>query len=113
MKYIKTYENVNSKYEIGDYVICKEKVCSKELKKFLANNIGQIVDINYTEEHPYVIKYEDIPEILSGRFDEVVKKDDPDYTYKDRRVMKYQEIIYHSKNKKDLEPFILSNKFNI
>jgi len=112
MKYVKTFESVNSKYEIGDYVICKEK-SGDILNKFLLNNIGQIVDINYREEHPYVIKYEDIPEILSGRFDEVVKKDDPDYTYKDRRVMKYQEIIYHSKNKKDLEPFILSNKFNI
>ena len=34
-------------------------------------------------------------------------------SYIDRRAMTEDEIIYFSKNKKDLEPFILANKYNI
>ena len=120
MKYIKQYEDVNRKYKIGDYVICDEMEgnngVTKELKKFLANNIGQITDNTYGDTCLYVVRYENIPNMLRERFNEIIKKDIDGVVvdeYDDRRVMIDDEIIYSSKNKKDLEPFIILNKFNI
>jgi hypothetical protein len=112
MKHIKSFEN-NIEI-IGDFVICKEleynikDVYKKELNDFLLNNIGLCVDYD-SERKEYEIEYENIPINILTRYFFVKNK----YNDKYIRYMRSNEIIHHSKNKEDLEPYIQSNKYNL
>lgn len=112
MRYIKKFEN-SYNIEIGEYVICDEESGNKNYTNFLKNNIGQVVSYYDNVKYPYVVKYENIPDNILNRFDEVDIPDQPGFLYKDRRVMGEEEIIFHSKDKKDLEMFLTANKYNL
>jgi len=107
MKYIKKYEYVNRhslKPKMGDFVICKDP--SDTLKDFLSNNIGQIVDYNlpnsdkyfYSSQYKYIVKYDNVPKNLK------------EYFADNLRGFKEEEIMQHSKTKKDLELLLAQNK---
>ena len=114
MKYIKTFESSNKLLELGTYVICDEETSNIELKNFLKNNIGVIKYYfdGINEDLPYMVYYKNLKNLkkssigIIDRFNEEIK-------FPDCRAMREKEIIHHSKNKEDLEPFILANKFNI
>lgn len=116
MKYIKAFENTN--LQIGDYVICDESGTgtSDEIIDFLKNNIGQFIrfrednDSYFSPECIYLVQYKDVPDdIIEEDFDHggLYWKDE------NSRLMKRSEIKYWSKNKEDINQFILNNKFNI
>ncbi len=110
MKYIKTFEDVTPKLELGTYVICQEESNNVEYEKFLRNNIGVIYgyfDGETKDRFPYMVQYENIPENIEDFFNDYKEK------FPNCRAMTEQEIIYDSKNKKDLVPYLVSNKFNI
>jgi hypothetical protein len=117
MKYIKKYEDNNSKpydkynnfksYDsnifktwkkdniIGKYVIMKFYT-NKEYDNFLRNNIGQIIDV---PENGYIeIKYDNIP---------------PELDYLENYWFIAKNIIKMSDNKDDLEQYITMNKYNL
>lgn len=109
MKYIKTYEEINiNEPEVGDYVICKENNSDRSDDKaasFTSNRIGKIVRISLTNTYKYDISYTDIPINLHQFFNTIRGEE--------CRPMKGDEIIYWSKDKDELIPFISSNKYNL
>ena len=116
MKYLKQFENIKKKLNLGDYVMCLEipydrfdKVRFEEVYEFEKNNIGKYVkSVNTNGKFSYIIKYEDVPEKFKNKFF-LKEKDIDGYC----RVMARNEIIAFSKNKEDLITILASNKFNI
>jgi len=131
MKYIKTYESLNNEPEIGDYVLCTDLFNSGDkLVNFIETNIGQFVryskdeDIEhkYAKNYPYMIQY-NIPDYFFSD-DEIHDYFTPinDNDIKLCRIMKRNEILYFSPDKKNVEdklenayPQIIKNvrKYNL
>lgn len=79
--------------EKGDYIICSDENF-ESLKNLIANNIGQIREI-YTDKEGFKtisVYYNDSPEYIT---------------------VWEREILYWSKNKEELEPYITANKYNL
>jgi len=109
MKHLKTFEDNNFKYNIGDYVICKfyNDGENHELNIFLKNNIGQIIDITKylgLEINKYIIQFDNIPKHLNWYKIAVY---DSSIQFTDR------DIVYCTKDKSELEMMINSKKFNL
>jgi hypothetical protein len=89
----KIYESLNDgEPEKGDYVIVNvnDKNYSKHIVDEVNSNIFRLIDIIYQENHiTYVIDY------------------------LERWLISRKEIIYWTKDKKDLELTLKANKFNI
>lgn len=109
MKYLKTFEEINiGEPEVGDYVICKEDNEDRsddKARDFTIRNIGKIVRISPNLKYKYDVSYENIPIKLYQFFNDINKEK--------CRPIRYDEIIYWSKNKEELIPFISSNKYNL
>lgn len=117
MKYIKSYENIEDKPQIGDYVICHETIDFSDIQSIIHdvinivnNNIGQYVyndEYDSKSKYNYLIKFNDvnIPENLKLEFlaNDIEKC----------RRMSREEIIYWSKTKEELEIKLTQNKFNL
>jgi len=114
MKYLRFFENSqiieDDKYHIGDFVICKEtnRVGSNDPEiynffNFIDNNIGKIVDTD-AAGFDYIVKYKKIPKNIQNYF---YRKNNTS------RGMSESEILYHSKNKEELETILFSKKYNI
>ena len=99
MKYIKTFESKLTP-QIGDYVICKDEY-NTVIQDFISNSIGIIIP-GETGRKYYTVKYENIPRSIRTYF-----RIDGD------RSFGKNDIVYHSKNKEDLEHFVQANKYNL
>ena len=105
MRYIKTYENIDDKPKLGDYVICngdRLSWCTNEIKNFLSNNIGRIILINDRDVN-YLVQYDYIPKELDIYF----------YNSSNLRPINIDDIIKFSENKEDLEMYINAKKYNL
>jgi len=91
--------------KIGDYVICEEISSSIELKKFIDNNIGYIID--QLSFNRFTVQYNNVPKNLFIFFNEQMRSSSK------CREMFLTEIQYWSKNKEELENILLTRKFNI
>lgn len=77
MKYLKLYENIEHKFEIGDYVMCQDRIFGRDkkliitLNKFLSENVGKIISY-IPSDYPYAVEFyfEKLPEMLEDHFDE-------------------------------------------
>ena len=121
----KIYEAINvGNLEIGDYVICREKLYNNDviIQNFINNNIGKFVKKGFfsqalgreQSEHTladncYGIEYDNVPEDLLDNFD-LGWRENP---RKPIRWMKRKEIKKWSKNKEDLEHLVTANKYNL
>jgi len=107
MKHIKKFEKLEKKLEIGDYVLCEEKLDHEYttdtiMENFSSTHIGKyIADKDNREEHICLIEYKKIPDIIK------------DYFEGNTRQILIDEIKHFSKNKKDLLPFLTANKYNL
>jgi len=93
----KLYELNIWKPEIGDYVICKGEYSENNSKfqNHIINNIGVLYDrLNSF----YRINYDDYDDYVS---------------YNQLYITIYEDILYWSKDKKELEMILTTNKFNI
>ena len=92
MKYLKLYEeNIENVPEIGDYVICEESL-DNITKEFISNNIGKIIGIDEFGQY-YIVKY--------------------DYNVMPEMVMYLDEIIKFSKDRTELEEYLMAKKYNL
>jgi hypothetical protein len=94
MKYLKLYEeNIENVPKIGDYVICKDKsiAIDNNTKEFISNNIGKIIakPVMYI----YIVKY--------------------DYNAMPEIVMYLDEIIKFSKDRTELEEYLMAKKYGL
>lgn len=97
--------------EVGDYVICEEIFTSKdfnELCGFISNNIGQIKEIIRKNKNflIYIILYEKIPNNLKSST----------YFYgknNNLRQMKRNEIIKFSKDRNELEEYLIAKRYGL
>jgi len=124
MNHIKLFEELNiGEPQIGDWVICKDLVQNDalsdgivSLNKFLEKNIGRFIrlpndnDINMQsikKKYKYMIQYDNVPYEFEEDFHFGEPRDN------DCRIMRREEILFWSKDKKDLDPFITANKYNL
>jgi len=84
-------------------VICDEGFFSEpRVTTFTSTNIGKLVKKTNHDEYFYMVRFYDIPKDL-----------DKLYFDNEERSMSKNEIIYWTKNKKDLMPILQSKNFNI
>jgi hypothetical protein len=114
MKYIKKYEKINNKLEIGDYVVLNDTTYTYNsdfsvFSNFLNNNVGRISDIKLrVTGNVYDIDYFNVPTDLRSYFS-MNKNTGTLYGMSTPE----DEIIFSSKNKNDAELFIQTNKYNL
>ena len=111
MKHLKKYKKVDSEPKFGDYVLFKLNFDNdrqinpfmSKVKEFIDNNIGKILKIT---GNSCEVQYENLPYDLRA----IAKDNSTDTIY----INKGQhDILGFSKRKKDLEPLIVANKYNI
>ncbi len=85
--------------EVGDYIICSSVVPEENV--FFSNNIGKIIDVKKYYYYPYNLEYDNVPDNL--------KKSNGATTF----VCRFNDILYFSKDKEELEYILRANKFNI
>jgi len=100
MKYIKSYESLAHTTKIGNYVIVESESIFTNVKEFINNSIGKIVDIVSNVSTPLKVKYINIPKGIKHYFDNT-------------RSFYIKQIKYISTNREDLKPFLIANKYNI
>ena len=81
----RTHKDIQTKIEVGDYLICDEPVYYKDrkLSKFLKNNVGVCVEIQPKRQYPYLISYSNIPENLHKYFSLGYKHDNKEFSRED------------------------------
>ena len=109
MKYLKTFEDTikdDIKPQIGDYVIINSESEFSEVKNFINNSIGRIVDFDDEANTPAVVEFENIPNKIKFYF-----------RIRNTRSFFYEQIKYFSPNKEeclDMLPLLAdSNKYNL
>ena len=102
--YEKFFENTK-RLNIGDFVICKNEdpLTPKNIREFIENTIGKYIEYNEDDgvDFRYIIKY-DKP-----------TKEFIEYENGFEYYCSRNEILYFSKNKKDLELILNSKKYNL
>ena len=109
MKYIKRFENIENTPKIGDYVICQDIIARYEVKDFISNNIGQIIYI-VIDTGSFSVQYENVPKEFKSFFYSTEYK--MKY-YSGLRKMMPEEIIKFSKNKEEIEDYLITKKYNL
>ena len=124
MNHIKLFEELNiGEPQIGDWVICKDLDVDAdgidEINNFLEKNIGYYlrtpnlndsnikINTDLRKTYKYLIQYRNVPDELEEEFNFGEPNDF------NCRIMKREEILFWSKDKKDLDPFITANKYNL
>jgi len=114
MKYLKIYENLG-RIEVGDWCLMTHWWAGQHIHNFIDNTPGQIIDINlinnsaYNSAYEYKVKCTNVPKNLKLGENGFWIKDfiiGGIYSLKDF-------IVYWSKNKKDVETYIVANKYNL
>ena len=112
----KIFESINNgEPEVGDYVICQSTFdFFTDVNTYTRTTIGELVKIDsqrnmYEEgddiEIVYMVRYDNVPE----NFMFLVFKEYGG----DSLLMHKQDILYWSKNKKELEKIIDAEKYNL
>jgi hypothetical protein len=106
MKHLKIYEELNiGEPNVGDYVICTNNFFNENLREFLQNNIGRIINGEKSSMDYYIVFYEDIDDDLNKYFNELADGYEiPIFE---------SEILYWNKNKEELQYIIDANKYNL
>lgn len=111
MKYIKTFEQQQIRYDIpkddiceGDYVLVDDR--SNAVKDFTNNNIGKVYKIINHHVKKFMVVYENMPPRLAPWFDEYSNVGQT-------RTYKIHEIIVWAKTKEELELKMKAKKYNI
>lgn len=110
MKYIKKFES-NIRLLKNYYVLCYENPIKffyqeDDTNEFINNNVGKYIEIERDFDNPYKISYDNVPGKLLNDF--IIDENNNIIRYFSR-----EEIIYFSKNKEDVETFLLSKKYNL
>jgi len=122
MKHLKLYENLNEP-QIGDYVLCREYPNEKEdihmtdFERFLCNHIGQIVEPDEKYKRSWTSNRERLEYYIWVKYSKSDIKNDKNLTgeefVKYIRPFMRKEIIHHSRNKEDLEGYLIAKKYNL
>ena len=117
MKYLKYYENIIDRPQIGDYIISNFKLESENdfyypWNQYLNNSIGQIIEYNDNYNVEYFVNKEIYDRIF------IEKSDIDSIVIKNGKKTigvstKLDEIEYFSPDIEELKPKLLSKKFNI
>lgn len=126
MKHLKLFtESIEDEPKTGDYVICREsdnENTPQILANFINNNIGKITSISKDidifnlkkQKTLYKVQYKNIPNNILTYFqsDETM-----DTQMLKIRPMIKSEILYYSKNKTEVENYLITNiiadKYNL
>ena len=100
MKYIKQFENIQNKPDIGDYVVVKidedRRIYIPDyIIEYIENNIGKFVKYNYLYKDGIYVKYENLP---------VNNKN---------IIIFLHEVIFVSKDKNFAQSYLDSKKYNL
>lgn len=110
MKYIKTFENVNLNYKVGDYAIfnydnvdyAHNVRMTDDLRTFLNNNAGEIITISIPELPWIEVRYDDIPDNIQYKF------------HSNNTILLWKDmIVATSSDSEDLEAYKQTKKYNL
>ena len=121
MKHIKKFENINNIPEIGDYVLLYDLTdygidSGDNFKMFINNNIGIVHDIQYNvfnHDEGYYVMYSNVPDNIRQFFKKINTNN---VTLGNNGVTStwfVEDFLMFSKNKKDIEVFLQSKKYNL
>jgi len=96
MKYLKKFEINENNPEIGDYIICDGEYTDEEFSNHINNNIGILLVIGPLSCEIFYPDYID-----------------KNYTNGKPYYINYNDILFWSKDKKELEIILKSRKFNL
>lgn len=130
-----------NKPKIGDYVMCDLNLYNidmgckttrdvdNKINSFIQNNVGRIVGMEnsnwkirkrwiYNSDKIFLVEFENVPdEWKHGWFFDNTLSTDVKKIYRGNGNFNYpiheEEIIHHSKNKKEFEIYINANKYNL
>ena len=112
MKYLKKFESIHDKPEVGDYILAKYDTKNysvtsiNNVKKFIDNTIGIVVGVErYLNYITVNIKYDNIPDNIINFF----KNDTKKFTF--NGMMK--SIVDYDKDLDSLKYKIEAKKYNI
>ena len=128
MKYIKTFENLNMP-EIGDYILYGSKnpdwdIPKTDYHKYLQTHIGKLFDYIPDRDVIY-IEFDELPESINvysafydgetgKRYGDNIQIDSNKNTISGKYyALAGYKILYHSKNKEDIESILNANKYNL
>jgi len=104
IKIFKLFETYKRKPKKGDYVICSYKE-DKKVDVFISNNIGKIINDDYDNAwYNYLVEYDNPTIHMKINYTPVNTNS---------MIFSEEEIVHWSKNKKELEMILTTNKFNI
>lgn len=114
MKYLKKYKNI-TEFELGDYIAINSTTTSSSkdvirVNEFISNHVGLIVDYDYPL---LIVKYDhnEIPKDIIGFFRTWFIKNKLEFSY--IRKVDPEDVIFKSKNKKEVKIFLKSKEYNI
>lgn len=115
MKYLKSFETINQKPKIGDFIICDKSIADwykykDTLNNIISTNIGTVKNVARSSFGSYSIKYDNISEDEEKLIIDYCKDNDwTDHFIK----IDFNDIQYWSNDKKELEILINANKYNL
>lgn len=122
MKYIKSFENLQTDAQVGEYCIANSKSIGISIQNFFLNNIGKIRRIEssiagndidnefeveiYDDSGVFVVDYENkIP--WNNKYHNYSKSHNHTYLFYG------DEILFHAKTKEELELQMTAKKYNL
>jgi hypothetical protein len=118
MRYIKHFEFLSRLPKVGDFVIVYYYNVGHDddldgLKTFLDNNVGEIVEIGdnkYDKYDKYMdVSYKNVPENIRYFF--YYDSDDENTEY--MKIISKDNINKLSEDRKELETYLMSKKYNL
>lgn len=110
MKHIKSYENVNKRPEVGDWIIMQHWWAGQHLHKFIDSTPAQIIKIYHVKEYDEHVEYEVLYPSDFGRDDEPWVK----FFTTTKGYQNFEHWVkYIAKNKEDLEIYNNAEKYNL
>lgn len=106
MRYIKTYEDINDRPKVGNYVLMRTDSKNIEYNNFIRNTPGVIVTISNTL---VVVKYENIPiKLIKLNLFEWTPRGEFYY-----HIFNINKMLVFSETPDNLEIEIDTNKYNL
>lgn len=105
MRYIKQFEERKNTPKVGDYVICTDKCDDSDPKRteFVNNHVGRIVSTEnelFNELYPIRVIYEKNLPL-------------PYENHENEYICSYEEILFCSKDKEEVEVLLYAKKYNL
>jgi len=117
MKHLKTFEQTSTP-QIGDYIVTNYSLEHYDsdiinIKKYMNNTLGKVIDIDPNQKIPtYVIQYDNPPKSYEKNFN-FQKNNEEDKQYHNYRFVNFNAIQYFDNKPFDINMVKDTQKYNL